>query len=336
MNLPAVSLLLVIFLLIILLLVLISLATYSARKKQWKEIESQCQERIWPRRWTLLALLPIFGSYYFKQLESKTQKPLRLRFPVPEPIRDKEIRPKAEWLLFEEQHDHLSGEHHGTRVHLIEPQNTYQMVTANGEQSSSTRIYVELPRPTRELTPWLSLAYYGVNWQATNDSRHGFVVPILRKKAGDLNFDSLEMICAPQSKVVLQTGDRFIVGLSEFQLIHIPPLGIFWKGKNQFEHLDMLEGSIFSFDAPRAINSDNEYTPPLTITSRASKTESAFRQYQFLHTVLPNRITYVSVLSGQERELDREAGLFIQPGDRFRIYDEDDETVIENIWVDYL
>ena len=337
MNILAVSLLLVFFLVVILLLVIFSLATYPARRRLWAEIESKSQERLWPRRWTFLALLPIFGRYYFKQLESKTQKPLRLRFPVPEPILDREIRPKAEWLLFEEQHDHLSGEHHGTRVHLLEPQNAYQMVTTSEDRSSPTRIYVELPRPTRELTPWLSLAYYGVNWQATNDSRHGFVVPVLRKKAGDLNVESLELICAPQDRVVLQTGDRFIVGLSEFQLIHIPPLGIFWRGKNKIEHLEMREGSTFSFVAPRAINSENEYTPPLAINSTGSITESAFRQYDFSHNTIQNRITYLSVLSGQESELDPKTRLFIQPGDRFLIYDlQDEEQVIENIWVDYL
>lgn len=306
-------------------------------RKQASLLIQMASENLWPRRWLIFVYIPFIGRKIIKTIKQNTSLPTRLRFSA---SRESETDPapiqlgRSNWILFEEQYDRKTSAHHGTKINLLNKRSNYQFATFHSIPTLPIKkdgiIYVEMPRPMPHVSNqflyeqdkilWANLhgGEEGSSWWILENLFPGTVIPVIYSRNGQVGG---KMINGSES-LKLESLDKFCVGLSEFQLVQLPPLAVFCLS-TESENNSFIKGKI-----------QNE---PGFIDGRVSfgcGQENFFRAYtdnekiKKIHWHIMGGelyvnenafLEYTSISSGIPVDYSSGARILLMPGDRFRV-----------------
>lgn len=305
-------------------------------RKQSSLLIQAAYENLWPRRWLIFLYLPFIGGKIINTIQQNTSIPSRLRFSV---FRDSETDPvpiqlgRSNWILLEEQYDRKTSAHHGTKINLLDKKRNYQFVTPLSIPVMNTKrdgiIYVEMPRPMphasgqlygQDEIPWANLhsGGEGSSWWVLENLFSGTVIPVIYASNGQKGG---KMITGSDS-LRLNSLDKFCVGLSEFQLVHLPPLAVFCV-RTEPKNNKLIEVKIQN--GPGLVDRRISF---------GSGQGNFFRAYtddakiQILHWEIKNSelfvnenafLEYTSITNGLPVDCTPGARVLLMPGDRFRV-----------------
>lgn len=192
-------------------------------------------ERLWPRKWLLLSFVPFVGRSIFARVMASTAQNTSLKLSAE---KTSKFHPDFQfdavrWILMEEQYDLKTSDHHGTRLHGLNNDSIYRIVTAASSSENSggkeNEIGITTPRPVRQRKEWARLEYDGFSnqWKLTN-LNFGTIIPVVAGKE-----KTTIKYCEHSRSELLSSGSSFIVGSSDFRLTRLPPLAVFWKHKGK-------------------------------------------------------------------------------------------------------
>ena len=238
------------------LLILFSLVVFSAvfyygwrMPRLWEEIVDEIDQHYWPQRWLLLAFIPVFGRRWFSQVKKRAEEwpnlePLDLEGDLEgERIKVTDIR-KSDWILFGEQHKTASGDHYGTIYHALDHQMVYKFYpTSQIPSHKQGQIPVKVPRfSSRGEVVWAHLRFRDDDhWMLENVSGGCIVIPVYHyQKIDQIAEYSMQSLSSQKNREgLLESGDRFVIGFSEFQIVRLPRIALFRKDMDR-SHFLML------------------------------------------------------------------------------------------------
>ncbi|MFZ6021912.1 MAG: hypothetical protein ACOYT9_00380 [Patescibacteria group bacterium] len=267
-------------------------------------------QKLWPERWLFIAFIPFLGSYIYKKALHSFDEGFRFNLAIK---RECELKPisyvNTKWVLFQEQYDRKTSMHHGTELKFLSIGTHYQFISSIQKPISSNSIYVEVARNPKDNVPWASLSYQPPNWRLTT-LKADVVIPITK------NIDEVSVLhsCHPSETHVLRGGERFIVGLSEYQILKLPHLYLRW-----------YEGGISKY---KLLDSE-PISWPFSENYRSRKLDQVWEITGNI-MIVHQTVEYTKVISRIPITLNPGNKAVIMPGDRFRIPGTD-----HKFWLDY-
>lgn len=197
------------------------------------------KKRVWNSGWFILAFFPLVGWYIFTKVKKAASETILLDMSDTDPSQNLAEYHNVEWILFQEQYDRKSGDHQGTRFHLLtEPEYdivsyTYEIDTDDQVQDNDAKEIV-IPYPGKvvrldaERFLWATLTHTNGSWQIYNEREHS-IIPIYNTKESDLLEEGSVNICKHNDSryPILKNGQYFIVHTTEFCIFRLPKLALF-------------------------------------------------------------------------------------------------------------
>jgi hypothetical protein len=271
------------------------------------------KQRLMPISWFWFALFPFLGQYIYEKLDNLLSRPFEFKLtPKRRSISNLILFEDTRWVLFQEQYDRKTSAHHGTKVRFLASNSHFEIIASasNGPKHDPNKIFIEVARKKSEDVKWGALNYQAPNWKLSNH-KIDVVIPII---ASDSN--ALE-ICRPAQAKILFGKEKFVVGLSEFNLLLLPkPYVVLSEGGRLSYYLLSEESLVCGLSNTKLIIQDpNIKNPHWEIKNR-------------IMTVYQT-IEYTKVVSGLPI-IQKQGDLVISAGDKFRIPDTE-----FRFWIDY-
>jgi hypothetical protein len=281
----------------ILLLAALAIAIWQARKyfRSLPEFYRKLQEdnTMWTAvelchpGWLLLTLVPFKGKDWLKRTLSDVAAAAHLsametgdKFPEARPVR----LPGGACLLIEEQHERSSGMAESALLHEL------------NRNSRLVSGFTSLAELKPEQIPVYTARHQVMDWAALNRAGDSFqltpvpnAVCLLKRRDG-----SLEWCCDGGHHPIL-SGDRFALGISEFEFLQLPYLAL-WDAQKKAILCNNIEEDW-----------TDKHFPEFTIL----RGRLLARDYSFYHPAIPWS-------SDNPWPMD---GILLQPGDRFEFDD---------------
>jgi hypothetical protein len=140
------------------------------------------------------------------------------------------------YILMEEQQTVTRSEQYGMRLIPLN-EREYKLVTPIFvDELQKDEILIQLSRPAREKIIWGKLKLAGNSLRLENTKKPN-VVPVFRQTYAVGSNESLERVSIVQSDKnhLLNSGERFLIGLSEFRFIRLPCCQLHWSNLLQPE-----------------------------------------------------------------------------------------------------
>lgn len=276
------------------------------------QIAITCSEKSWPRNWVLLALVPFIGNIIYKRVLDATNQHITFRTT---PKKDSKfaydfVYEPSDWILLEEQYDLKTSDHHGTRIHSLNRDYRYQIITQADIPDTRTRdanpfhIQVGTPRPVKYGREWARLDFNDItnNWDITNLSSDT-VIPIV-----DSNNSQHIKHCLRTHSLSINCGETFIISSSDFKIICLPPLAVYWYYKNKHYSASWIKSDL-------RCGSAQDNSIPIKLASVA-KYHWMIKQDKL---ICHEKIDYSPVGSEDIIHLDKGTVMKISLGDTFKI-----------------
>jgi len=195
--------------------------------RSYQELSGKSLERLWPPLWPFLVFVPWLGHRWLERMLETSERAFRLNPPQERMFTQDEQVPWGEssFFLFEEQHDHATGEDHGVRIQVLKTGHMYTLIShcdPNQQAHPLQEIEVATPRALRRSMTWGYLESEGNRWRLENLAANGHLIPILRVRSGLPDQFILQDYVRPGKSIELKAGDKFLVGISEFQFVCLP------------------------------------------------------------------------------------------------------------------
>jgi hypothetical protein len=214
-----------------------------------RKIVHACEEYLWPQRWLLLAYLPFFGKKWYEAV-LKAFTPSIEMLPQVEAPSTEVLVPSSTWILFQEQLNRMSGDHHGTTYHFLIEGKIYQFYQGQRSPEFGDCVPVLLPclHPLRENKRLARMRHDRTQWILEDHDEE--LIPLLREtnNNGVTNLILCNHYDQSDRAFRLQSGDRFILAGTEFEIIRFPKLGIYLVKPNTDTDPILIQQLPFSID----------------------------------------------------------------------------------------
>jgi len=215
--------------------------------KRYIQLIQYSEERLWPPGWQFLAFLPLLGQRWSGLIKQHTQSSVVLTRPYKLRKNQPDLPGRiTRYVLLEEQRTIKRSEQYGVRLMPLYSRE-YKLVTPIlGDVLQKDEILIQLSRPVREKINWGKLKLEGECLKFQN-TRKSNVVPVFRYarvlESNEKLVDILRIGSATSlntgnrllDSTLLSSGDRFLLGLSEFQFIVLPYCQLRWFDLKQPE-----------------------------------------------------------------------------------------------------
>ncbi len=219
-----------VFLWVMLLRYYLGLPKYFNRLFQAYDAAKLC-----PPAWLFLPFIPFWGGEKLVKL---------LKSPVTIPIFDKIVHvfnhsvqmSSGDFILIEEQFERATGEGKGVKIHVLDKNRSIRFESG----PNIAGISVSIARQPHRYIEWAMLSpkpYDDTTFELTNMSNRQ-PIPLFRRNG--IEHEMVDYLDINQP-FPLQSGDRFPLGLSEFEFIHLPELALWDESSHQSPYADLYD-----------------------------------------------------------------------------------------------
>lgn len=219
-------------------IVIVVLFVLQARK-YYKSLSEISRQLLWPPYLRLLAFLPFLGRRWLKNIQDVSSS-IQLSPPAERSFTQfNTINIQPDYILLEEQHNRATGEEVGVRYHFLDNKRAYTLITypdLEFQPEVSEEIQIQTARSVHEKIIWGYLNFDGQHWVLENLNCFGDIFPILSRSSN--NRYELKQYVQKSRALQLETGDRLLIGVSDFYLIDLTHAGQHMKGLAELLQLD--------------------------------------------------------------------------------------------------
>ena len=198
--------------------------------------------------------------------------------------------------MFQERYDRKTSMYHGTDFRFLSLNTSYAFISVKNKPLSENAVFVDVARnPKDDL--WARLQYMSPSWMLKN-LKDDVVIPVIKDSDQKRIVDS----CSPLGTRMLDGGESFAVGLSEYQIIKLPTLYLIWNDGDKQGYW-ALEQNILQWPPLKANNSDRNLYWKID--------KNVLKLHQ--------KVEFTRVISSLPFTLEAGQSQFLLPGDRFVI-----------------
>ena len=208
-------------------------------EKDWQEKKVQRQAFDWTVKKLWLPLVPIAGPIWWERCMGLARHSILLNG-----VKTEKTDPTlmnvidSDWVLIEEQFDHISGDHHGSRLFLLDPsEDNYQFYSTRNffADQPENGIRIKYLFQKEDEIHWATMEPWPEGCWTLKNQHGNTVIPVCRvNKLTSKPANLVDVLpgAGEQSSKVLVGGETFSIQMAEFQLHRLPRLAVFKHAEN--------------------------------------------------------------------------------------------------------